>query len=113
MAKKTSFEIVITKPAASRYRKEVLAYVLQHFSLERAIKIDSRITASLESLGNMPERGSPEPQLLHRKKDYRFILFKESRNLELKIIYYIGVIEKIVYITDFFPVLMNPVKIQE
>lgn len=107
MAKRTSYEVIITKPAARRYQEEILNYILQHFSLDRVLEINELINKLLESLEKMPERGAQEPQLEHKNEDYRFILFKQSRNLELKVVYFTDERKGIVYVTDFFPVLMK------
>ena len=112
MAQKSIYQVIITKPALVRYQEEVLHYILQFFSVERALEIDNNITETLESLMKMPERGAVERQLKNKGVNYRFLLFRQSRNLELKIVYYILEQDKKVYVTDFFPVLMNPNKVR-
>ena len=56
----------------------------------------------------MPERGRLEPSLQEHKESFKFILHKETRNFEIKIIYYVNQTINKVYVTDFFPVLMQP-----
>ena len=45
------------------------------------------------------------------KEEFRFILHKETKHFEVKIIYYVSEGENTVSITDFFPTKMNPQKI--
>lgn len=113
MVEQQSFEIEITYPAEKRYQEEILAYLVKHFSLERASEIDDGITASVASLSTMPERGSLEPILKTYPQRFRFILYKETRNFEIKIIYYVNPSIGKVYVTDFFPVLMYPEKLKK
>jgi plasmid stabilization system protein ParE len=108
MAEKQSFEVEITFPAKQRYQEEVLEYLLENFSFERTLEIDKEITSTTNLLSKMPERGGLEPSLEHHKESFRFILHKETRNFEIKIIYYVNSSINKVYVTDFFPVLMQP-----
>lgn len=113
MVEQQSFEIEITYPAEKRYQEEILAYLVKNFSLKRASEIDDNITASVASLSTMPERGSLEPVLKKYPQQFRFILYKETRNFEIKIIYYINQSIRKIYVTDFFPVLMYPEKLKK
>jgi len=47
------------------------------------------------------------------KEEFRFILFKETKHFELKIIYFIDEEGRAVYVTDFFPTKLNPQRISE
>lgn len=102
------YQIEISLPAQKRYQYEILSYLLENFSLERSIEIDDNITKTLSSLSTFPERGKDEKYLEKHPYRFKFILHKETRNLEIKIIYYISEDQRKVYITDFFPVKMNP-----
>ncbi len=102
------YQIEISLPAQKRYQYEILSYLLENFSLERSIEIDDNITKTLSSLSTFPERGKNEKYLEKHRYRFKFILHKETRNLEIKIIYYISEDQGKVYITDFFPVKMNP-----
>tara|TARA_R110002050_G_scaffold200492_1_gene335370 strand:+ start:28784 stop:29131 length:348 start_codon:yes stop_codon:yes gene_type:complete len=102
------YHIEISLPAQKRYHYEILSYLLVHFSLERSIEIDENITKTLSSLTTLPGRGKSERYLESHRNEFRFILHKESRNIEVKIIYYISEELGKVYVTDFFPVKMNP-----
>jgi plasmid stabilization system protein ParE len=107
MAEQQSFEVEITYPAQERYREEILSYLLDNFSFERTLEIDDKIVLTTNSLSKMPERGRLEPSLEDHKESFRFILHKETRNFEIKIIYYVNQSINKVYVTDFFPVLMQ------
>ena len=48
---------------------------------------------------------------MEAKKDFKFILHKETKSFEVKIIYYIDEKNGIVNVTDFFPTKMSPYKI--
>ena len=107
------YEVEITYPAKQRYQIEVLTYLADNFSFERTLEIDDAITESVETLSRMPERGTLEPQLKEYAQNFRFILHKETRNLEIKIIYYVNQAIQKVYVTDFFPVLMKYDKLKK
>jgi plasmid stabilization system protein ParE len=102
------YQVEISLPAQKRYQYEILSYLLENFSLERSIEIDDNITKTLKSLTTLPGRGRTEKYLEKHLYQFKFILHKESRNLEIKIIYYISEEQSKVYVTDFFPVKMNP-----
>tara|TARA_R110001592_G_scaffold363212_1_gene681395 strand:+ start:2015 stop:2290 length:276 start_codon:yes stop_codon:yes gene_type:complete len=90
MAEQQSFEVEVTYPAKQRYQEEILSYLLDNFSFERTLEVDENIILSTKSLSKMPERGSLEPSLEKHKESFRFILHKETRNFEIKIIYYVN-----------------------
>ncbi|MDT8410901.1 MAG: hypothetical protein RQ875_00440 [Vicingaceae bacterium] len=113
MAEQQIFEIEITYPAEKRYQEEILAYLVKNFSLERALEINDNIIASVASISTMPKRGRLEPVLKKYPQQFRFILHKETRNFEIKIIYYINQSVRKIYVTDFFPVLMYPEKLKK
>lgn len=94
-----------------QYQRNILIYLSENFSLERALEIEYSINRTIHSLELQPYRGTKEKFLIHLNNDHRFILHKESRNFEIKIIYTIDEQRKIVYITDFFPSLMHPNKL--
>ena len=112
MAKQQSFEIEITYPAEKRYQEEILVYLVDNFSIKRVIEIDANIVALISTLSLMPKRGTLEPNLNTYPQQFRFIIFKETRNFEIKIVYFINQSIRKVYITDFFPVLMHPDKLR-
>ena len=113
MDQEERYEVDVTTPARNRYQGEVLSYLIEHFSIERVMEIDDDITETVQTLSKMPERGRDEELLSGNTQRFKFILYKETRNLEIKIIYYIDQPAKKVYVTDLFPVLMNPAKLRK
>ena len=111
MAKEKIYKIVIASPAKRRYHESVLPYIYENFSFERAIEVDENILRSAETLEKQPSRGRKEKYLEETKEEFRFIIHKETKHFEFKIIYYMDEIRETVYITDFFPTKMNPQKI--
>jgi hypothetical protein len=107
------YKIVIARPAVIRYQEHVLPYLYENFSFDRATEIDEKIIRKAGTLSNKPARGSREKYLTESREDFRFILHKETRHFEIKIIYFIKEEESTVYITDFFPTKMSPVRIKD
>ncbi|MEQ8688180.1 MAG: hypothetical protein RIE86_22950 [Imperialibacter sp.] len=102
-----------SRPAVIRYQEHVLPYLYENFSFDRATEIDEKIIRKAGTLSNKPARGSREKYLTESREDFRFILHKETRHFEIKIIYYIREKESTVYITDFFPTKMSPERMKE
>ena len=111
MAERKRYQVKISTLAYNRLEQEVLTYLITHFSLERAYIIYDQIMDAAMSLNEMPYRGRREDLATGFKRDYKFIIYKETRNLEIKIIYFINEEALLVNITDFFPVLKAPQKI--
>lgn len=107
------YQVIIATPAKSRYHNQVLPYLHTNFSFERAIKIDEDIIQTASKLNQNPFRGRIEDRLRGLKEAFRFILFKETKHFELKIIYFIDEKKGCVYVTDFFPTKMQPQRITE
>lgn len=61
-----------------------------------------------ESLGTHPHRGTFENDLSDEALSYRYILFRETRHFELKILYYVDDETSTVFVVDYFPTLMHP-----
>jgi hypothetical protein len=112
MAKRKSYSIVLAKPVLFRYQREVLSYLVKHFSIERAIEIDENIRAEISTLTHYPNRGKIEESLKASTRVIRFILYKETKHFQLKILYYVDEMSQSVYITDIFPTEMNPSKLK-
>lgn len=108
MVEEKVFEIVITSPALKRYQHTILEYLTEHFSAERVAEIDLSIVQSIASLSKRPFRGTIEKYLDQSINEYRFVIHKESKNFELKIIYYVSEESRKVFVTDFFPTRMSP-----
>jgi len=113
MAKEKIYKIVIAQPAKNRFHESVLPYIYENFIFERAIEVAENILRTAETLDNKPGRGRNEKYLEEAKQEFKFILHKETRHFELKIIYYINEDEETVYITDFFPTKMDPQRISK
>ena len=99
---KSKFEVIITDPGDS-YFYEVLEYLYDNYPIDRAEEIANELRDTTKELHYQPERGTPEPQLVHRSKGYRYILYKRTARAEIKVIYYIDASSGVVYVTDFFP----------
>ena len=111
MAEEKVYEVVIARPAKTWYQENVLPYLFEYFSFERAIEIDENILNTARTLSKNPGRGRKEKYLEEVKGEFRFILHKETKHFEIKIIYYISEGKNTVYVTDFFPTKMDPQKI--
>lgn len=112
MAKTKQYQVVITKPTQVRYQCEVLNYLVENFSLDRAVEIDEKITREIASLSFMPNRGKAEELLKESHQNIKFILYKETRSVALKILYYVNEMANTVYVTDIFPMEMDPKKME-
>lgn len=102
---------VVTSPAHKRYQDTILPYLFDHFSIDRAAEIDLSIAQTVASPSSNPSVGTKEKYLNHLESAFRFILHKESRNFEIKIIYFTSKKNQTIFVTDFFPTLMDPDKI--
>lgn len=109
MAESKTFEVTVSVSAQRRYQQTVLLYLLEHFPLERVVAIEEALGAAMQPLAEQPFRGTKE--LLHRSgQDVRFILFKETRVVELKILYVVDKLEMRITVIDLFPTRMHPSK---
>ena len=104
------YQIIITDPAEISFY-EILEYLFDHYTLERAEELANALRDKTNSLHDKPKRGALEHRLIGRSKGYRFILFKRIPRAEIKILYYIDESKKIVNVTDFFPTEMDDNKI--
>ena len=112
MAKKETdrYEVVITS-AAEIHFYELVEYLYEHLSLERAEEITRGLNEMVLSLALLYHRGSVEKKLSRRKKSYRYLLYKRTSRTSVKILYYVDEKSKTVYVTDFFPTEKDPKKI--
>lgn len=113
MGKGKVYEVIVTQPAKTRYQVQVLPYLYENFTFDRATEINEKILDFAATLDKNPDRGRNEDYLRASKELFKFILFKETRHFELKIIYYISEPNDAVYVTDFFPTKMNPQRIRD
>ncbi len=79
MAKGKTYKIVIARPAGNRYHEEILPYVYENFSFERAVEVDENILRTTRTLNKKPGRGRKEKYLEDADKEFRFLLHKETR----------------------------------
>lgn len=108
MAAQKRYKVVVTEPARSRYRETILPYLLRNFSLERAVDIETDLFIRTGTLSIMPQRGALEEYLPASNPAIRFILFRETRHFELKILYYVDESTATVFVADYFPTAMHP-----
>ncbi|WP_075349205.1 type II toxin-antitoxin system RelE/ParE family toxin [Algoriphagus marinus] len=108
MAEKEVFEVIVTNPAMYRFQDEILGYIEKNFSISRAIEIEAGLLKTVRSISINPFRGTKDSSIKSMDRVYRFILFKETRYFELKILFYIDEQAQKVFVTDFFPTRMNP-----
>jgi len=111
MAEERVYKIVIALPAQARYQQRILPYIHENFNFERAIEVDENILMTARTLDKKPNRGRKEKYLEEAREKFKFILHKETKQFEIKIIYYVNEEKGTVYITDFFPTKMDPQKI--
>lgn len=90
-----------------------MPYIFENFSLERAIEINDNILHTASTLSRKPGRGRKEKYLEDGQEEFKFILHKESKHFEIKIIYFIDAGKQTVNITDFFPTRMDPQKMRK
>lgn len=107
------YEVSITHSAKNRFQQYILPYVYSNFSFDRAGEINDNILEAVLTLNSNPFRGRIEEYLKGLNEEFRFILYKETNQFELKIIYFIDEEQQAVFITDFFPTKMNPDKVQQ
>lgn len=107
------YQVEVTEPAALRYQRRILTYLSDFFSTERASEIDGNIFSTVQTLKQHPKRGRQEELLEDVRGDFRYILFRETKNFEIKIIHLNDEERHTVFVTDFFPTRMSPKKIFE
>lgn len=100
-------------PLSRYYFYEVLEYLYEHYSIDRAEQLADELEDMAQSLNYHPHRGAPEKWLSSLTQDYLFILFSRTKRAEIKIIYYIQESEGKVYVTDFFPTEMDDTEISK
>ena len=98
----SEYQVEFTLTSKSHFY-EVLEYLYEHYSLERAEQLADELERMAQSLAYYPHRGAKEMWLAGLKHEYRFLLFNRTKRAEIKIIYYIQESEGKVYVTDFFP----------
>lgn len=104
----TAYKVIVAPTADSRYVSYILPYIEHNFSFDRLIEIDKAIGEMVDSLTRQPYRGSKEFMLKPEGREFRYILFRETRHFELKILYYVDEESSTVFVVDYFPTLMHP-----
>lgn len=110
MDQEQSFQIVITATGERSYF-EILNYVLEYYSLDRANTIALELLEHPEILKQQPYLGKTERLLVNRRENVRFLVYKRTKQITVKIIYYVDTFSHTIYITDFFPSEMSPEKV--
>lgn len=110
MAEQQEYQIIITAFAERAYF-EVLNYVFDFHSFDRANEIALELVQCPQILKEFPRLGKTEPYLSQRSEEYRFLLFERTKRTTVKIIYYVDEPAKKIYITDFFPCEMSEERI--
>ena len=112
MDTKESFEIIITSAGEKAYF-ELLDYVFEYYSISQANRIALELLEYPEVLKMQQFIGTIEKLLENRKAKYRYLVYRRTRQMTVKIIYYVDEYLQKVYITDFFPSEMFPGKVIE
>ena len=106
----SKYQVIITDPAEISFY-EILEFLFDHYTLDRAEELANTLRDTISSLNYQPKRGDFEHRLIGRINEYRFILFKRIPRAEIKILYYIDESKKVVNVTDYFPTEMDDNKI--
>ncbi len=96
------YPVIITDSADLSFY-EVLEYLYENYPIDRAEEVAGELRDIVKTLEYKPERGTREPRLSHKEKEYRYILYKRTSRSDIKVIYYIDNRLATVYITDFYP----------
>lgn len=110
--KKSLAKVIITSEAKN-YFFDILEYLYEHYTLDRAEEIANDLHQKTLSLCSLFSIGTSEFRLKHLGKNHQFILFKRLRNKDVKIIYFYDKKNHIVYVTDFFSTEMDDTKIHK
>ena len=73
------FAVAVTLEA-ERDLDDIVSYIAEHDSMERALFVGSRIEEAVAGLSSFPERGAHPKELLdHGIRDFREVFFKPYR----------------------------------
>ena len=109
MEKETRYEVIVT-PEGEEHYFSLLEHLLRTHSKESADRKSDEILEKAFSLSLKPKRGKLEEKLSYLNRNHRYLVYHITKRKTVKIIYFIDELKKEVYITDFFPTLMNPTK---
>jgi len=107
LEEKEEYIVNITPEAESFYYKLLENLYSTHTEISASKKGDEILDLA-HSLKYQPKSGRIEEQLKYLDKQHRFLVYNLTPRKTIKIIYFIDEAEKIVFVTDFFPCLMNP-----
>lgn len=102
MEEKANYTVKIT-PEAEGFYYDILDYFYKHHSKESADRKSDELINLAITLEKNPSRGRIEENLKILGRNHRFILYYYTPRKAIKIIYFIDVLNKTVYVTDFFP----------
>ena len=111
MEKSTRYIVKIT-PEAERFYIELLSYLFQTHSSESANRKSKEILNLALSLSLNPNRGRMEESLAYLNKAHQFLVFQVTSRKTVKLIYFVDEDNNTVYVTDFFPTELNPIKLK-
>jgi hypothetical protein len=80
--------VMITNPAMHRFQKEILGHIERNYNLIGAIEIEGELIRMVKSLSIDPQRGALE-RWNNGDKKFRFLLYKERKFFEVKILYFV------------------------
>ena len=103
-------EVIITE-SVERAFFEILDYVFRHYTEERSEVLALELLNEPLRLRSFPEQGSLEPALRGQSSEYRFILFERHSRATVKIVYFVDKSQEKVFVTDFFPTEMHPLRV--
>ncbi len=103
--------LVEITPEAEQHFEDLLSFLYQTHSLLSADKKALEILTKAQTLSQNPNRGRVEDTLTYLKKGHRYLIYSLSNRKTIKILYFVNEVSKTVFITDFFPNEMDPVKI--
>ena len=111
MEAESEYLVKIT-PEAEHYYLEILYYLYHTHDSTSANKKSSELLELAMSLCENPNRGTDEETLKYLGKKHKRLVYQITTRNTIKIIYYVEESNKTVYITDFFPTVMNPNKMK-
>lgn len=112
MAQDKRYRVIVAPSALNRYQQTVLPYLLRNFSEKRVAEIAALLNQQVRSLELVPYRGAVQYGFQRLKSEVRYILLRETRHFELKIVYVVKEAEATVWVTDFFPTVMHPKRLR-
>lgn len=104
--------IVKISPEAERYYIELFSYLFQTHITKSAQRKSKEILELAQSLSYTPNKGRLEEALSYLGENHQFIVYPITHRKTVKIIYFVDEDTETVYVTDFFPTEMDPVRMK-